>query len=354
MRCAAIVWGVVIAVSSTVHAQPRAVGLEVPACEVEWASFEQLAPLVRVELRALGVELDVVRASEAGSGARLVVRTACGEGVPDVSSIALEAHHAHGAPRTRVIDLLDVSGWNRARTLAIALVDLHRELEAEPEVVLPEPDELIAEGEVIADPLVLEPEGAIDRGARSLDVPGTPSPPRDPLRIEGLELAIGGALAIGARGPDALAGGHVEGSLVIATDALRAHLGLALSLRHATRDVSLGTLRLSLAGAALVADAAVVLGAVDLGARLELMPAVALSSGSATEDDVIEREALDPTFEASLLLQARWTIVERFFLRVEGGATFVGRGVQILFARERALGWTDWAFPMRVVLGIVI
>ncbi|AKF08947.1 hypothetical protein [Sandaracinus amylolyticus] len=342
----------VVAVGHTAQAQPRALGLEVPACEVEWASFEQLAPLVRVELRALGIELDVVRATDAN--ARLVVRAECDEGVPDASSIVLEAHDADGAPRARVIDLLDVSGWNRARTLAIALVDLHRE-GAPPEVVVPEPDELIAEGEVIADPVAPSAQRAVDPRARALDVPGAPViEGGDALRIEGLELALGGALAIEARAADVLAGGQVEGSIALASSVLRAHAGLALSLRHAARDVSHGTLRLSLAGAALFADVAVVLGALDLGARLELTPGLAVSSGSATEDDVVEREAIDATFEASLLLQARWTIVDRFFVRVEGGATFVGRGIQLVFARERALGWTGWAFPIRVVLGIVI
>ena len=329
--------------ASRAHAQGSApVGLELPNCARGWADFETLAPLLRVELRALGVPLDV---EPAGLQSTIVaVRADCALADP-ASALVLEVRRDGAPARVRAVSLSDVDGDTRARTLAMVLADLVRAPDEPPPPVV----EAAREAPVEPPPRHAPPPLA----PHARDALGDPSAMPVEDQAHPIELALGALLSWSPRDAHALAGGELE-LTVLATRtadwALRTVLGASLLV--ASRALDVGAIDLVWSRLALGLELSVVLGALELGARALMHPGVGVSVGRTTVAGLSARTTVDATIDGALGAHARVWIDARFFVRIDVGIEHVARGIEAQYAGARVLGLGEWAIPLRLAIGV--
>lgn len=305
--------------------------LELPDCDLAWLSFGEFASVIRVESRAMGQNVDVVRE---GSGPhRTIVRVERCDA--EVSAVRLELHPPRPHVEPRTIDLSDVTGHGRTRTLAMALVDLWQEW-----LLAPDPAQREAEP---------EPERAPAAGAEEHVMPNSSA---GELALGALSLSLDGSFAWA--GGRAFGGGRATLGVVGAELPFDARLvvEIALSALYAGRGTALGTTELMIAGAAAGAGIMLTLApGWHLGTYVHVRAAMAVSLGSTMRDDVFTRDGLDPVLDLSVVARLEAHLGGGWFVRVEGGIGRVLRGVQLEVEGLRALSWTDWIVPAHVGVG---
>lgn len=286
------------------------VQLRTPACGTPWSDFDSLAQVLRVELRGVGTNLDVV--SEVGDMGSLSIEVA---DCTDLGHIVLRATRGQKA-ESQVVDLRDAGGSAGVRTLALLLSDLWNEA-GQPAVVEPEP--------TVAERV---PASPISEFALAAGVAG--------VLFDAPSFAPGAALGLDWR--------HGAFSL-----------GL-FGLFHHTGGVDvLGRVDLFVTTFALRTGVSARTGNYRLGAFAELGAGVIAARAQAAEPGIVAGSDTQSSLRIGLLVSAEWAPQSsRWGLRLEAGAsqafvTYEGLANDAGASRSVA-SWAGWGFPMRLLL----
>ena len=339
--------------------------LRVRECpNLAWARFDRVAPLVRVELHALGQAHDIVRGGGTEGELRLEL-TDCLE----VSTAEIIAVPKPGAPQRRRIDLSDVHPSNRSRTLGLALADLWHSV-SRPTATISSTASLGADGLPTPRPPVPSAPKVSDTVARpsasvamtppaspvlspSVAAPIGPEPPPSTASEahSSSELSVAGRLDALVDASRLLRGAQLELSMPLSRPWLRAAYGVGVVVDREVND--LGTLDFFVPSVSLGLELTAPIGAVRIAGRFEVMLGVALTEVATSREDVDARDELDLIVGMTGLLHAVWFVVPDFFVRFDAGVGHTIRGVRLEIDNEEA-GWFGTSVVSRVGLGFPI
>jgi hypothetical protein len=283
----------------------HALGLEVDACDAAWAEPEALAPALDIELRAAGALAHV----EIGAHVSVLRVAGC-----DPSNISISLAGTRTAER--VIDLRDVEGVARTRTLAIALVDLWLSPVNAPPPAPP----------IDPEPVAPPPPPALSVATLSLSLAGALEPELGPP-------LGGGAFGVTIRSPE---------PAIRASIAVSALYGFA---RDALGDVDFVAMRLSLG-----VEMSAAIGPLDLGGLLELRPGLGFASARAALD-ARASSAVDWLFDVALLARARLHFAEVWFVVIDAGVSFAPRGMVAQADGRSVIGVAHISVPGSIGIG---
>ena len=358
-RAPAIVALGVVAAASVPYgfawAQPAVMPVAVETCGAPWASFDVLAPVLRVELRSVAGEADVVRAGDDTPPVLWIEAPDCA--VP--TSLRIVARRA-GRQLERTIELADVPEPARSRTIALVVVDVIAAVrDAAPMESPPDPPNSLASPEPAgpedarrsSDRSVAPRERAVATAAGSRSDPAPPPSAetslvdRSPRRVD---LFLLGEATVATAG-DVFWGARAGVDLPLApVDALSA--GAALGVSNARNESTLGTIDLLVLSLALSVDASAVLGPVSIGGGLAARPGIVLASASPAAEGVIAKNETDFVLDVEAFVRVRFSIAPPLSLRLDAGIAYATRGYEALAGATRAVGLTSWLVPIRAGL----
>ena len=308
------------------------VALDTASCEAHWARFDELALALRVEFHASGLDLAVVRGK--GREPRMLRIYDC---APHASLLKLDAYAENHGLRSRAMSLSDVAETNWTRTLAIAMVDLWREV-----LALPGP---------LPVPTVVTADVTPDVAPPRLQV----APPSHPVtREDRRALTASLETATTLRDPQLFAGGAIELTLPITRSGAEGPLiraALGLSLLYAEREVAIGTAALVVPAALGGVTVMFPIGRAELGVGFALRPGAGISYGNTSRADVLTSRAVDPVLDVRVVAEARVPLMGPWFVQGKAGVGYVVKGVELEVEGARSFAFSDWAFPVQLGLG---
>ena len=318
--------------------QPPVVSVAVETCGAPWASFDALAPALRVELRSVTGAADVVRASGDAAPVLWIDAPDCTE----PTALRITARR-EGRGVERAIDVSDVPEPARARTIALVVVDVLAALgDALPPAAPRDAPSVLA---------APEPSVEVVRPTREDSVaPPSVRPTVSPedRASRGLALFLLGEAMIATAG-DVFWGARAGVDLPLAPiDLLTASAALGVTSAH--DESALGTIDLFVVALSLSVDASVDFGPLSLGAGLGARPGIVIASASAATDRILARNETDFVLDLAVVGRARFSIAPPLSLLLDAGIAYAARGYEARAGDARAAGLTGWLMPIRVGL----